>query len=405
MARDLSTPQTVLAPLPAPAWGGLHAVIATIHPFVRDQGFDLCPVIPTGNNDLAERFAALGVEALSLDQSRVRRSLKPAHHWRFLTGLHRDPRALAAVARARKATVFQLAGLQHVQGALASRQAGTALVWQIHSDILPAPARRILTPYARSVSDVIMVNGPQVRRAFPGIARFDADRVVEFRAPINTARFAFGTEARQAARQRLGLNESDILIGTIGNQTHQKAHERIVDLAGDLSGQENVRFVILGGEIASNRDYYQDAVLGPAREMGLLADRRLQVMDAGSRVADYLPAFDIFVMPSRAEGIPVALLEAMASGLPVVMTDVGSVREAVLDGENGFLIQAEPFNRLGFAQAVSRLILSPELRALMGQKSRDIAKARFSAETVADAHVMAYRKALAHRAGKLEATA
>ena len=402
MARDISTPQTVLAPLPAPAWGGLHAVIATIHPFLRQQGFELCPVIPAGESDLLERFAAQDVDAIVLDQSRIRRSLKPAHHWRFLTGLHRDPKALAALARDRQAAIFQLAGLQHVQGALAARQAGSALVWQIHSDILPAPARRVLTPYARAVSDVIMVNGPQVRRAFPGLARFDADRVVEFRAPINTARFDFDAGIRKAARDRLGLDEDAIVIGTIGNQTQQKAHERIVDLASDLSDQTKARFVILGGEVESNRDYYREFVLAPALDRGLLYDRRLQIIDAGSKVTDYLPAFDIFVMPSRAEGIPVALLEAMASGLPVVMSDVGSVREAVHDGANGFLVRADPFNRGGFEAAARQLITQPDLRIRMGARSREIAQSRFSAETVADAHATAYRKALAHQAGRLE---
>lgn len=402
MARgSTSALQTVLAPLPAPAWGGLHAVIASIHPVVRDRGFNLCPVVPTG--DLLERFSDLGVDAIGLDQSRIRRSLNPAHHWRFLNGLFRDPQALAALARAHQAKVFQLAGLQHVQGALASRQAGTALVWQIHSDILPAPARRILTPYARRASDVIMVNGPQVRQAFPGVARFDANRVVEFRAPINTARFTFDAESRASARQRLGIAADEIVIGTIGNQTHQKAHDRIVDLADDLSDQDQIRFVILGGAVDSNRTYYRDSVLDPARDRGLLDSRRLQIIDAGSRVADYLPAFDLFVMPSRAEGIPVALLEAMASGLPVVMTDVGSVREAVLDGENGFLVKAEPFERNRFARSVSQLVKDPDLRARMGRRSREIAQSRFSAETVAEAHVAAYRKALAHKAGQSEA--
>ncbi|MCR9267630.1 MAG: hypothetical protein NXI03_08670, partial [Alphaproteobacteria bacterium] len=80
MARgSTSALQTVLAPLPAPAWGGLHAVIASIHPAVRDRGFNLCPVVPTG--DLLERFSDLGVDAIGLDQSRIRRSLNPAHHW------------------------------------------------------------------------------------------------------------------------------------------------------------------------------------------------------------------------------------------------------------------------------------------------------------------------------------
>lgn len=402
MASSATHAIKILAPLPAPAWGGLHAVIATIHPFLRRDGYEVHPVVPDTSRDLIDRFQACGIEAVPLDLSRIRRTLQPAQHWRFLTGLLRDPKAMAALARRTGASIFQLAGLQHVQGALASRQAGTALVWQIHSDLLPPVARRVLTPFARKVSDSIMVNGPQVRQAFPGLALYPPERVFEFRAPINTDHFAFTGDQRQAARRLLGADEADVIIGTIGNQTHQKAHERLVALALELGEQSPARIVILGGETASNRAYYRKEVIQPAEAAGLFGKDRLRIIDAGAKVRDYLPAFDIFAMPSRAEGIPVALLEAMASGLPVIISDVGSVREAVTHGETGFLVEAEPFDEAGFARHIRGLVKDAGLRERLGQAARQAAKSRFSAETVAKAHGAAYQRALDERAKRME---
>lgn len=344
-------PVVVMAPLPQPNWGGLHAVIEAVAPLVRKSGFEIRPVTPVSAPAIHERFHSVGLRAETLAQSRLRRSLSPVEHARFLAGLVKDPRALADLARRLNARIIQAAGLQCVQGPLAARRSGLSLVWQIHSDFLPPAARRVLTPMATRMSDVIMVNGSGVRAAFPLIERLPEERIVEFRAPIDADRFTFTKADREAARARLGVDASTVLVGTIGARAYQKAHERIVAMASALDGDERVRTVILGGEIAAQAEAYQRDVREPAERAALTARNKLTWIDAGAHICDYLPALDIFVMPSRAEGIPVAMLEAMAAGLPVVASEVGSIGAVIEPDESGFLIKPDPFDANGFVTA------------------------------------------------------
>ena len=398
-AASLRTgPKVVMAPLPQPNWGGLHAVIEAVSPHVLDAGYEIRPVVPSSAQEIQKRFHRAGISAFTLEQTRLRRSINPADHIRFLSGLVTDPRALGALAEDCGAEIVQAAGLHNVQAPLAARRTGLALVWQIHSDFLPPVARRLLTPLATRMSDVIMVNGARVRAAFPLIERLSNDRIIEFRAPIDSDRFVFTDAQRQAARQRFNVGDDTIMIGTIGARSYQKGHERMVALAKRLSSDDRIRSVIIGGEIAAQVSSYNRTVVEPAQRDGLVDSGKLAWVDAGARVLDFLPALDIFVLPSRAEGIPVAMLEAMASSLPVVASDVGSIADVIKPDSNGFLIQPSPFDEDGFVTAVQRLAADPALRARLGANGRETAQRDFSAVSVAKAHVAAYETALAVRA-------
>jgi glycosyltransferase involved in cell wall biosynthesis len=100
----------------------------------------------------------------------------------------------------------------------------------------------------------------------------------------------------------------------------------------------------------------------------------------------------IVCLPSYREGLPKVLLEAAASGRAIVATDVPGCREAVLEGENGFLVPARQSGPL--ATALQRLILDPSLRQSMGQKGRTMAEAEFSITQVIEHHLDIYRRAL-----------
>jgi glycosyltransferase involved in cell wall biosynthesis len=98
------------------------------------------------------------------------------------------------------------------------------------------------------------------------------------------------------------------------------------------------------------------------------------VVFTGSRgdVADILPALDVFVLSSRYEGLPVSLLEAMASGVPPVATAVGGVPEVVTDGRDGLLVPAgQP---AALATAIGRLLDDVDLRSRLGAAARERAR-------------------------------
>lgn len=101
--------------------------------------------------------------------------------------------------------------------------------------------------------------------------------------------------------------------------------------------------------------------------------------DAKSRL---LEESSVFILPSRAEGLPIALLEAMAAGRPVVTTRVGAIPDVIADGENGFLIMAGDVDAL--AERINRLLGSADLRARMGRCAWERARSRYDVAVVAE---------------------
>lgn len=108
------------------------------------------------------------------------------------------------------------------------------------------------------------------------------------------------------------------------------------------------------------------------------------------RASDVMWAYDGLVLPSRLEGFPVTIIEAMLAGLPVVATDVGSVREAVTPGETGWIV--EPENPTALAEAIVDLLSDPGRARRMGEQARAIATERFTIDATVDAYMDLYSR-------------
>jgi glycosyltransferase involved in cell wall biosynthesis len=166
-----------------------------------------------------------------------------------------------------------------------------------------------------------------------------------------------GSEVRKEA----GLDEKDIFLISVGRLVYQKAHQVLVSaMPLVLSEFPHVKVGICGDGILRSQLEIQINELGLAQNVKLLGK--------SEHIARFLSIADIFVLPSRWEGLPIALLEAMSAGLPVVATAVEGVDEAVVKGEHGLLVAVEDIN--GLAQAILQLLRDPELRKKMGAASR-----------------------------------
>jgi glycosyltransferase involved in cell wall biosynthesis len=129
------------------------------------------------------------------------------------------------------------------------------------------------------------------------------------------------------------------------------------------------------------------------RAQALALGDRLRFFDFTPPAARQLRSLDVFVLPSRSEGLPIGVLEAMACGIPVVATDVGGTREAVRDGESGLLCPPGSPNRL--AEAIVRLLVDPELRIRMGRASGERFRRYFTLERMLDRTAAAFDRVLA----------
>ncbi len=160
------------------------------------------------------------------------------------------------------------------------------------------------------------------------------------------------------------------VIGTLARLDRIKGLDVLLDAAVGLP-TTNLLLVGAGPE----RDWLE------ARAAQLGIDDRVEIAPWNDNARDRLRDIDIFVLPSRNEGFPLSVLEAMLAGRPVVATDVGSVREAVADGETGFVVPAEDASAL--RAALERLVLDPDLRRNMGAAGRASGLRRFTSAAMA----------------------
>jgi glycosyltransferase involved in cell wall biosynthesis len=106
----------------------------------------------------------------------------------------------------------------------------------------------------------------------------------------------------------------------------------------------------------------------------------------------YVAALDAFVLPSRDESFPLTIVEAMLAGTPVVATDVGSVSEAVIDGETGLLVP--PGDAPALSKAIARVLGEPGLGERLAARARALAEERFTAAAMARAYDRLWREIL-----------
>ena len=171
------------------------------------------------------------------------------------------------------------------------------------------------------------------------------------------------------------------LVGAIGRFERQKGFDILIRAVSQI---EDVTLVLVGE--GSERQRLQELA-----ENDGVADRVVWngwTDDARS----YLGAFDVFALPSRFEGFPLALLEALLARSAVVAADVGSVAEAVRDAETGLLVPAEDPEAL--ARAIRRLLADCELRRRLGEQGRQLVLERFTADHMARAFERLYGELL-----------
>jgi glycosyltransferase involved in cell wall biosynthesis len=165
--------------------------------------------------------------------------------------------------------------------------------------------------------------------------------------------------ARRRAREALGLPGDATVVGTVGRLTYQKAPEDFLTAMAGLARRDVVGVWIGGGELAEQ--VARQAARLPSGARVVLAGERTDVLDV-------LPAFDVFAMSSRYEGLPTVIVEAMICGVPVVATAVNAIPDLVVPGVTGMLVP--PGRPAQLAAAISHLLDSPAAAARMAATAR-----------------------------------
>jgi glycosyltransferase involved in cell wall biosynthesis len=186
------------------------------------------------------------------------------------------------------------------------------------------------------------------------------------------ARFRPDPVARKRIRWELGAAADQVVVLAVSRLVWHKGYPELATAMRQMTGAS---LWVAGERLGSDRGPDMVALLQNA---GL--DERLRLLGYREDVADLMAAADIFVLPSRFEGLPMSIIEAMLTGLPVVAMDVRGPAEQVVHEETGLLVAAGDATAL--ARALERLVADPALRARMGEAGRVRAVDRYDESKV-----------------------
>ncbi|MFO7167562.1 MAG: glycosyltransferase [Chloroflexota bacterium] len=282
--------------------------------------------------------------------------------------------------RASLVTSFLYAG--NVVGALAARACGVPAVISERTAPLHLPlGQRIMYAALGRISAAMVVNSYAAKAAFVRLARIPPAKIAVHYNGVDFARIDRQLEATDAPDPRalLGLMPGEPVVGAVGRIDRLKNYELLLRIAAACRAAEvSARFVLVGDVVAGGDVSYRDELLQLRRALGL--EERVLFAGQQRNVAAFLRAFELFVLTSSQEGTPNALLEAMAVGVPALVTEAGDAGRIVRAAGCGEVLPPEPEV---WAERVRELLLDARRRAAMGANGRQYARASFSMERLA----------------------
>jgi len=355
--------------------GGLEKVVIQLIRHLDRTVFEPLLVCIDGPGALFAEAGLPSHRCLVLDKSRAR-SFGPV---RF------DPRLLLQIARFFRGNHVHIAHAHNaaplIYGGFAARMVRPrpVFVYSEHNQIYSAsPAsRRKFRWYVRLADRVVAVSHDlrSTLRAQVGITT--PVRVIH--NGIDGSRFSSLNANR--IRHTLGLSDSDLVVGTAVVISKQKGLTHLLDAACTVvTAEPRARFVVAGdGPLRADLER-------KASSLGL--GDRFRFLGYRSDIPELIASLDLYVLPSLWEGLPLALLEALAMGKPIVATSVGGNPEVVEDGVQGRLVP--PGDSVALADAILALLRDDEFRASVGPVNRAKFERQFSVQAMVRAHEALY---------------
>ncbi len=302
----------------------------------------------------------------------------------------RLPRALMSLTRREKVDLIHShLPDQNFYACVAGRLSGTKTIVTYHGPVELAHADRAKEAFklrvVRSVAARITVvcdyvGNLLIERGFP------SSKVVRIYNGVAMERFSQSLNGH--FRGELGFSKEQKLVGMIANIRRPKGYEFFVRAARQVADRmPDARFVAVGDI---------DKTLGPplktlVDELGL--QNRFFFVGTRADVPEVLSSLDIFVLSSLSEGFPLATLEAMAAGKPVVVTNTGGTSEVVQDGSTGFLVPPGDANAL--AARMCQLLENPAQAKDMGVHARERIESEFTISQMVQRYEELYESVLA----------
>jgi glycosyltransferase involved in cell wall biosynthesis len=324
------------------------------------------------------------------------RNIRPLQDLRALLQLYRIIRA------GRYHIVHTHSSKAGVLGRLAAKLAGTPIiVHTLHGLVFhnyqPWLANRLwrlikkacgrITDHYISVSGVI-----QNKAVAAGIA--PAENFTTVFSGMELDWFLRAKTDPAGTRRELGIPDDALVVGKIARFFSLKGHEQLLEAApAVVQRYPRVRFLLVGDGILHER------LRERARSLGILTNLVFTGLVDRERIPQMLAAMDLLVHTSLQEGLPRALVQALAMGKPCVSFDIDGAPEVVIPGKTGYLV--EPGDTQGLAESICALLGDSEARCRMGEEGRRIVDPAFRAETMIQRISEVYQSMLARHSERL----
>lgn len=300
-----------------------------------------------------------------------------------------DPRLPRGIGRCARGFGAEVVHAHLSTATIASRPVALALsiphVTTIHT--MPGPRMQDLAHHTR-LDGLTSLLSARLVAPTTTIARGYASR---WRVPASRMRVIGNPPAappatrarREATRRELGVADGEPLVLCVSRLEPEKGLSELVDALPALSAAAPaVRVAVAGSGRAETGLRERIAQLGVGGRIELLGRR--------SDIGALLAAADAFCLPSRHEGLPLSLLEAMRAGLPCVVTAVGGIPDVVVDGESGLLVP--PSDPAALAGALARVAGDPALAARLGSAAKGVVARSYAPDVVARAYGELYEE-------------
>jgi len=349
--------------------GGAEMMLIQLAEELRRRGHAVTPVGPLrGQGWLSGRLQSLGFERRTF---RLRRPLDPLcaiELARLLRELRID------VVHSHEFTMA-------VYGCAAARWLGLPHIVTMHGNeaVLDAWRRRAALRWSVKQSHAFVAISEHTRALMQGrLGLPDGSiRVIPNGVPLRPG-------DRELTRRKLGIDDDEVLILTVGNLRERKGHAVLIEALAELhrTGCAVPWQLVIAGE-----GRQRESLTRLTAELGIVD--RVQLLGHRDDIPDLQAASDIYAMPSYWEGMPLSILEAMIVGKPIVASNVGGIPEMLCNGDSGVLVPAGDSQAL--AHALRGLIEDPAQRERLGAAARRHADAEFHVEIMANRYEHLYR--------------
>jgi glycosyltransferase involved in cell wall biosynthesis len=356
---------------------------------LKAVGIDTVVAMPKGDPRFSSLLDQAQIPFCETELVRLRSSLNPMEHARCCAKFWPNVVALCRLIQKHHIDVVHTNGLMNLQAAIAARMERAKLVWHLNDVVTPKALRALCLPFVLSWADRIAISSKAVGRYYFPKPRSAQSRVHVLYPPVDTEEFRPDADdsVARAVRREFGIRDGCPVIGTVANIAPGKGFEYLLEAAGNIKQAfPDTKFLFVGQRLA-NRQAYWGFLARRIKELALAND----VYFAGGRsdISRLMRAMTLYVHPSESESCGMSILEASASGLPVVAADVDGPRETVVPNVTGMLV--EPKHPLKFAEAIIRLLSDPETARRMGVAGAERMRALFSLDRCVKEHMCLYK--------------